>query len=434
VEKYDRSVVEEIRADQFERAYVIRWLTRLISFGSENISQSSLGGVAILEDAASLLALFAGTAASGVFTRTFNFPLNIMGYLYNTSLGYYNSAEKVTVTLRDIPLESFDSASVGAQTWGSSCILAEMIAESPWDFGIFPRKKTTNAANSCDEDTFRALELGSGTGLASIVLAKVVERIRVSFSPPGDQSLQHNCHTDTIVATDFHPSVIDNLRFNYEANFPGRSNTYLQRDPVSAVMPLCVFVSSLDWAIIHASTWDDIDCPISMPISHYHDLEADVKVCRRVHLLETHSEAAFSIPPPLDREFDLIIGADIVYEHLHARWIRSCIERFLRKPPQFSQEKTTSSSLASKSSSMEPSFHLIIPLRKTHEMESRSVEDVFSGHSDVSAARQQAGNDIKKIATPELAILFKEDILCDAYGDLEKLEEVTYRHYRIGWM
>ncbi|KAF8510579.1 hypothetical protein BU17DRAFT_55250 [Hysterangium stoloniferum] len=407
-----RSAVETVRSDPFERAYVIQWLTRLISFGSENISESPVNGVGTLEDAASLLAVCAGTAASGAFIRTFEFPIDTMGDINNTSPGH-DGPEKVAVTLRDAPLESFDPSSVGAQTWGGSCVLAEMIAERPQDFGIFPRKQSIGADSSGGQDTFRALELGAGTGLASLVLAKVMERIRPCSLEVGGQGSTYSCRPDVVVATDFHPSVIANLQFNYEANFPGQSESdpYFQKDPISTGMNPHVFVLPLDWATIHSSP----------------------RVSCQVHLPKTQSETAYSIPPPLDEQFDLIIGADIVYENLHARWLRSCIERFLRKPPRFIQRNTLSN--LPKPPQTGALFHLIIPLRKTHAIESRSVEAVFSEHTDILLSRQLATNGIAhSIATTELAILFKEDISCDAYSDIEEVEEVIYRYYRIGWI
>ncbi|KAA1471589.1 hypothetical protein DENSPDRAFT_752379, partial [Dentipellis sp. KUC8613] len=77
----------------------------------------------------------------------------------------------------------------------------------------------------------------------------------------------------TIVATDFHPDVLANLQANVDANF--------KWDPVD--------VRPLDW-----------EHPVY--------------------------EEPFDVP------FDIILAADVVYEPLHAAWIRGCVERLLVKP------------------------------------------------------------------------------------------------------
>ncbi|TFY52175.1 hypothetical protein EVG20_g10673, partial [Dentipellis fragilis] len=79
--------------------------------------------------------------------------------------------------------------------------------------------------------------------------------------------------TMTIVATDFHSDVLANLQKNIDANFDW--------DPVD--------VQPLDW-----------EHPVYQA--------------------------------PLDEPFRVILAADVVYEPLHAAWIRSCVEQLLLKP------------------------------------------------------------------------------------------------------
>jgi hypothetical protein len=76
----------------------------------------------LVEEAAAILAMCAGTASAGVITRQFVF----------------DRAEEATITvgLTDVPLDNQDYGSVGAQTWGGACIMAEMIVENPLAFGL----------------------------------------------------------------------------------------------------------------------------------------------------------------------------------------------------------------------------------------------------------------------------------------------------------
>ncbi|TFL06381.1 hypothetical protein BDV98DRAFT_559316 [Pterulicium gracile] len=87
--------------------------------------------------------------------------------------------------------------------------------------------------------------------------------------------------------------------------------------------------------------------------------------------------------------FDVVVGADIIYEAEHARWIRECLIRLLKPGAE---------------------FHLVIPLRKTHAVECETVERVFG-------------------LERELGILGRERIRCRGDGD----DVVEYSYYRIGW-
>ena len=99
----------------------------------------------VIEDAASLLATCAGTASGG----------GRHGVL----------SQAIKVELNDVPLDNHDFRNVGGQTWGSACIMADMIAENPPSFGIPPYDRTVS---------FRCLELSAGTGLVSSTVAKVL--------------------------------------------------------------------------------------------------------------------------------------------------------------------------------------------------------------------------------------------------------------------
>jgi predicted nicotinamide N-methyase len=159
----------------------------------------------------------------------------------------------------------------------------------------------------------------------------------------------------TIYATDFNSLVLNNLAHNISINklaIPGSTNLEISSGP-------------LDWANPDATS------------------------------------------PDLFNSVDLVLGADIIYEELHACWIRTCLEKFMRKPRLGSVHR--------------PVFHLVIPLRPTHTFESSTIEGIFPLASGTSG--QQGW---------ELVVFTKDSILCEA-GDDEADGQVEYVYYTIGW-
>lgn len=330
--------LDAIRTDFFERNYAIKWLTALISqFGNGNESDSDSRTIPhqpstedLIQNAASLLALCAGTASAGVIVRQFVFERR-----------HEEDISLIKVELVDVPLDNHDYRSVGAQTWGGACIMAEMIVDHPEQFGFHQHN-----LHDTQSSAFRSLELGAGTGLVSLTAAKIM------------QDSMNKSTKFEVVATDYYPSVLKNLERNVSSNFPESSSSSVH-----------ISTRFLDW-----STFS------SQP---------------------TH-EPVFETP------FDLILGADIIYESQHALWIKSCLMKLLRKP----------SSTTSPESS--PTFHLVIPLRATHTVESNTIEQVFPL------------NNHNRSGSTELVIHHKEIIICDAESGKEG-EDIEYAYYKIGW-
>ncbi len=274
-----------VRADSFERAYAVRWLTALVSRAlllEEDIDEVE----AVIEQASRLLAICAGPASAGTRSRTF---------VFTCPPAIDVSSIKVQVT--DLPLNNQDYSSVGAQTWGGACLLAEMITQSPQHFGLTASSRKAP----------RIMELGAGTGLVSLATAKLL-------SATGTPA--------TIVATDFHPAVLKNLEKNIANNCPAP--------------PVTISPHFLDW-----------------------------------------SNPPNPSPTPFDEPFDVIYGADVVYELDHALWIKTCIEKFLRKPSLSSLECILPTEVSTIAPSTHPRFHLVIPFRATHTTEAESVERAF---------------------------------------------------------
>ncbi|KAF2012830.1 hypothetical protein BU24DRAFT_453158 [Aaosphaeria arxii CBS 175.79] len=232
------AAIADLRADVFERNYVIRWLTALIARVEELSIESESVRECVLDDAAFILSSFSDSTEDGEdqsITRDFSFQ---------TSLPDSNP---VKVQLNDAPLTGVDHTDVGLQSWGASIILSELLCLDPTRFGL--------------DGVSTVVELGAGTGLVSLTLATLLPQLPTSTTKP------------TVIATDYHPAVLDNLRANITTNFPS--------SPSSAVQ-----TALLDW---------------SSP----------------------------SLTGPLSSPVDMLIAADVIYAPEHAQWLRDCAARML---------------------------------------------------------------------------------------------------------
>jgi hypothetical protein len=203
----DEAAAEEVtaatRADPFERTFATRWLTSLISRVEEMDLTEDVQSQ-IVDDAAFILSSFSDSnkqEEEEALTREFSFP---------TDLG-----TPIEVTLNDAPLTGADHTDVGLQSWGASIVLSSMMCSTPSQFGLSP---------SSLPERPNIVELGAGTGLVSLTLAKLLPAL--SIYPAG------------ISATDYHPTVLANLQDNINTNFPPGENVNM---PVSAM--------ALDWSM-----------------------------------------------------------------------------------------------------------------------------------------------------------------------------------------
>lgn len=174
-----------LRFDPFERAFTIKWITGFVARSDIWCSSSedeSDARAEILEEATEILCRLSGDEDETEVTRSFSFR------------GMDGSTD-IKVELNDAPLLNEDHTSVGLQSWASSIILAERMCAAPEHFSLGandPRKLP------------RVLELGAGTGLVSIIAAKLLHDPR-----------------SVVFATDYHPDVLANLAANVRTNFPG---------------------------------------------------------------------------------------------------------------------------------------------------------------------------------------------------------------------
>ncbi|KAJ3984913.1 hypothetical protein F5890DRAFT_1410603 [Lentinula detonsa] len=319
----DDDRLDILRADPLERAFVIKWLTSFIARSDAWVSTDDIEEkeadrrTDAVETATKLLSAFLSNDQEGEedcsITRSFKFATQ--------------GGAVVRVELNDAPLSNEDHTCVGLQSWASSVVLSERICADPARFSL-------SSPTKADRSPLRILELGAGTGLLSIVAAKLLSSSSVSPS---------------IFATDYHPDVLLNLRANIFNNF-------------SSFVPAPISVHRLDW-----------ECPDYLA--------------------------------PLDRSFDLILGADIIYHLDHARWIKSCVERLLLRP------NTSNNSLSAGGV-----FWLMIALRigGRHEGMFHTVEDIFpDAHSP---------------------LMLLEKVELGKLKGLGRADERGYLLFKIGWV
>lgn len=233
-----------LRGDPFERAFTIKWITGFIGrfdtwlASNDELSTSDSTPDDILNEATALLCLFSASnvdESDCAVTRTFSFP----------SPSNLGDTRTIDVQLNDAPLLIADHTSVGLQSWGSAILLAERICAAPNHFGL-PVSEEKGGP-------LRVLELGAGTGLLSIVIAKLL---------PFSQT--------SVIATDYHPDVLANLIANVHANFPSVSSSQL---PVE--------VHALDWQCPSSSSLphETFDMVIAADVIYHPEHAAWIKGC-----------------------------------------------------------------------------------------------------------------------------------------------------------
>ncbi|KZL82177.1 methyltransferase domain-containing protein [Colletotrichum incanum] len=247
--------IAALKVDSFERNFTERWLTGFIA-RAETLScfESPEACQHALDQASCVLESFFAIPEDDDdqdernqdYAREFAFELMLPEA--DTS----RTSVPVAVRLNDrlAGTNSADPDDVGLQSWGASILLSEIMCASPARFGL---------SQPALGPSPHIVELGAGTGLVSLALGNMLPHLGAASA--------------TIVATDYHPAVLENLRSNVSLNFPVSETNHVQ-------------TTALDW---------------SAPV-----LEA-----------------------PLDVPADIIIATDVIYAPEHAIWLRDCATRLL---------------------------------------------------------------------------------------------------------
>ncbi|KAI1390509.1 uncharacterized protein F4822DRAFT_152860 [Hypoxylon trugodes] len=182
--------IDALRADVFERNFAIRWLTTLIARVEELKLDDEDEHELIVDKASFILASFTAPAEedeeedTGI-TRDFSFEL--------TKGSDVQKAVTINVRLNDAPQTTTDHTDVGLQSWGASIVFSDSICTTPDRFSL-----TKDALGPSP----RIIELGAGTGLVSLVLAKGLPHLGITNA--------------TLIATDYHSAVLANLEANIQ--------------------------------------------------------------------------------------------------------------------------------------------------------------------------------------------------------------------------
>jgi predicted nicotinamide N-methyase len=333
---------DEGKDDIFERDFAIRWLSAVACRLSESNEDRH---EPLLNKVTSLLAICSGSSGSGEIVRTLSFPS-----AQNEAIG---------VRIREGSINSHDHpGAVGMQIWGSASVLGRVIVLDPVYF----------LPHTVDGRSLRVLELGAGTGLVSLVVAKSISG---NVSRAAD-----------IVATDFDAVVLSNLGKNIMHNAP-----------FGGQVTICA--RHLDWQYFVASPFNFRD---------------------------HKGQGIPKLDETLRQRFDVIFGADVVYEPHQASWLKATVEALLRRP-----------SMSLPLSTPQPRFHLVVPLRPTHLKEYASITAAFP-----LAPKMVQGPNVshssKETDLPDqvyLAILKMEEV---GLEENEPQSAVRYTRYEIGWV
>ncbi|KAI1818307.1 hypothetical protein GGS20DRAFT_351045 [Poronia punctata] len=253
----------ELRDDPFERAFAERWLTGFLG-RAETLTcfESDESRQAAIDKASAILASFfsqdeVDDADDFEITRDYHFTLNRPSFDAHGRAGRIEK-ETITVQLTDglAGMNKTDHTDVGLQSWGAAFIFTDLMCASPERLGFTADRL---GPSPC------MVELGAGTGLVGIALGKVLPRLGVP--------------APSIIATDFHPTVLANMQANISKNLGV---------PVDDMAPPCLVQSAhLDWESPNLSA-------------------------------------------PLDKKADVLLATDAIYEPRHAVWLRDCAARMLK--------------------------------------------------------------------------------------------------------
>ncbi len=336
----------------------------------------------------------------------------------DTSLVLPLNYEELEIKLHDAALS--DHLSVGVQTWGSSILMGKMVAGQPDDYFKNPLEEAYY------EEGPNVLELGAGTGLLSILSRKILNRMggHDVATRNRERSMEGNFEDrkwGRVVATDFHPLVLENLKICVDLNFPSDGNE--EEDCPIDILPL-------DWTTF----------PSLAANSSLNDVQDGEDV-----------------NPALRKPFDLIFVSDCVYDTTHAGMIRDCVEWTLKAPTLGEDGEELEKGGVMVSPSVRPRYdgvpiaysssffkiqHLLSPLRPTYAAETASIAIAFPDISSLpphNNARLAPSDAAAEASTKSPAHRRGLRLVTKRKRELERMrgngraDEVEYTWWEIGW-
>ncbi|KAF8949307.1 hypothetical protein BGZ47_006844 [Haplosporangium gracile] len=270
----------------------------------------------LTERVSACVAHFCGRAASGAMTRTWTF----------------RSILPQSLKIHD---PSFTGGDVGFKTFGSAYLLSKHIAQGdvlqlePW---------TSDSLSNTPPSTLplpKILELGSGTGLVGFTAA-------LYSNPKGPK----------VILSDYHPNVISTLHHNSKLN-----NLDSKCD-----------IQLLDWRDIlrkrklRWNAWqnkgNEKHQEQDTKATPYRSTEYDNVAPSSASGTAPDNETDCQELTESDR-MDLILGAEVVYDHGHAELVAHVVDEYLKKD-------LISANTQIPHERRRPAFHIMFPLRTTH--------------------------------------------------------------------
>ena len=259
---------------------------------------------------------------------------------------------QLVLKIYDAPLS--DHTSVGVQTWGSAILLGRIFALEPWKY-LAPdadRFATTRVESARDP---RILELGAGTGVMSIITRKILDRMGMRGR-------------GKVLATDYHPLVLENLSKCIRLNFSdgvqtvddaenagrrskrrSRSRSLLSSSASSREVNVDQSATGVDTGVVPGletmlldwSTFPGIvdEWSGSARASSSEASGGDWTLPDSV--TPVGSALTAQMRDALDSPWDMIIAADCVYDTRHAGMIRDVVKWCLRLPELNEKDEVT---------------------------------------------------------------------------------------------
>ncbi|GAA5867422.1 hypothetical protein JCM1840_002134 [Sporobolomyces johnsonii] len=300
--------------DQFELNFARNWLQLVVSVGTKQVGKGDDGALEwekAIDLASGLLAAMAGPSAAGDGFKTYllPFPPPLPPRVDLTLAFPTPPPSRPASTVPPSPINLPLSLRIHDGT-----LLGATTGHRTWGSApILARRLALSPSSFFRTSTalpgrpLRVLELGAGTGLVGLSALAVLDAL---------------CIPSTVVLSDGgEPGVMDNLRLN--------AALFAEEHPDCTVSPE-----------VHEIRWDD----------HLPGAGKSLTVL------------------PQDARFDLVLGADLVYEPAHAELLYAAAAAHLRFPDPDPDPDPSHST---------PAFHLVLPLRRTHTIESRAVETLF---------------------------------------------------------
>ena len=196
----------------------------------------------------------------------------------------------------------------------------------------------------------RVLELGAGTGVMAILIRRILDEIqRGGSSDDMDmEGIQPRSRSrvrlmgDKVLATDYHPLVLDNLEKCIRLNFPpGPKGGEGEEEKVVVGVP-GLETMLLDWSTFPGIVrrWAE-EGTIAKAVSEegldvkgvgYGDWTLPASLVTATDGEDETSTLTDQVKDVLDTTWDLIIAADCVYDLSHAEMIRNVVKWTLRLP------------------------------------------------------------------------------------------------------